>query len=315
MLRRAWVCALAVGLATASAASAQVKLEYKNKEGRTTAFTSTIKAKQVLSLAGMDIETASEQVTSGLLKTGRRAADGSLPITQTIDAMRIQIDAGGMTLTFDSADLNAKPPLPQLAFINDIIKALIGKEFKLVLDEKGQVTTVEGADKVVEAARDLDPMAREHLNEAQLTDRYKRQYEKARGNLPSILVREGETWEHTEEDPIGNGQTLTFRRKYEYKGTVQKDGRTLDRIAIIALSVAYATDPQTQSPLKATKSDLKVESSDGEMLFDREEGMVIERKEVDRIKGAIDFEANGQALPGKLDLTYESAGVNREKRD
>ncbi|MDR3635045.1 MAG: DUF6263 family protein [Isosphaeraceae bacterium] len=314
MLRRALVCSLALSLGTASIAVAQVKLEYKHKEGRASGFTSTVKAQQVLTLGGMSIESTSEQVTSGTSKVGKRAADGTLPIAQTIDAMRIQIEAGGMTFTFDSADPNAKPALPQLAFVSDIIKALVGKQLTVVLDDKNQVKAVDGADKIADAAKDLDPMAQELLKPEQVADRYKQQFEKSQGNLPQILVREGETWEHTDEEPIGNGQTLTFRRRYEYKGTVEKNGRTLDKIAITALDVNYKMDPEAKSPLKPTKSELKIESSEGHMLFDRDAGELVERKEVDRIKGTIDFKANDQEIPGKLDLTYETVATRQNAK-
>lgn len=308
---RVLVSSVALSLGVASVATAQVKLEYKYNEGRAAKFTANVKAKQVLSLNGMDIETTSEQVVSGTTKAGRRAADGTLPIVQTVDAMRIEIEAGGMTLTFDSAEPDAKPALPQLAFINDIIKALIGKEITIVLDAKNQVKSIEGIEKISEASKDLDPAAQEALKAPALVERSKRQFEKAHGNLPEILVREGESWERTEDDDIGSGQTLTFRRRYEYKGTVEKAGRTLDKIAITTLDVAYKMDPDSASPLKAEKSELTVESSQGHVLFDREEGQMVERTEVDRIKGTIDFKAGDKALPAQLDLTYETIATRQ----
>lgn len=309
MFRTALLGWLVLTLGAATAARAQVKLEYKYKEGRSSKFTSTAKAKQVLTLGDNNIETTSEQVTSGTSKAGRRAADGTLPIGQTIDAMRIEIEVGGMTLTFDSAQPEAKPAIPQLAFINDVIKALVGKELTVVLDQKGEVKAVEGTEKITEASKDLDPMAQEILKAALVAERSKRHYEKSQGNLPQILVREGETWERSEADDIGSGQTLTFRRRYEYKGTVDKDGRTLDKIGITALDVTYQMDPESKSPLKAGKSALKVESSEGEMLFDREAGQMVERKEVDHIKGTIDFTYEDKNVPGKLDLTYETGST------
>jgi hypothetical protein len=55
------------------------------------------------------------------------------------------------------------------------------------------------------------------------------------------------------------------------------------------------------------KSDLKIESSKGEILFDREEGVVVERSDVTRMKGTMDFKAGDQDIPGMLDLTLDSA--------
>ena len=38
------------------------------------------------------------------------------------------------------------------------------------------------------------------------------------------------------------------------------------------LEVKYDQDPKSKLPVKVVKSDLKVESSEGTILFDREEG-------------------------------------------
>jgi hypothetical protein len=50
------------------------------------------------------------------------------------------------------------------------------------------------------------------------------------------------------------------------------------------------------------KSTLKVDSSDGTILFDREEGHVADSKERMRIKGDVTFSANGTNVAGALDL-------------
>ena len=44
-------------------------------------------------------------------------------------------------------------------------------------------------------------------------------------------------------------------------------------------------DPNSPSPLKVTKSDLKVESGDGTILFDRDGGKVVSTKGKIHIKG------------------------------
>ena len=55
-----------------------------------------------------------------------------------------------------------------------------------------------------------------------------------------------------------------------------------------------------------TKSDLKVESSDGQLLFDREAGAMIERSDKTRIKGDMTLNVNGNDIPITLDLTLEA---------
>ena len=72
------------------------------------------------------------------------------------------------------------------------------------------------------------------------------------------------------------------------------------------LEVKYNTDPDSNLPLKPIKSDLKPESSDGTILFDREGGHVVSSTDKVRIKGDITFSANGQELPSTLDLNIET---------
>jgi hypothetical protein len=307
MIRRAAVVSLIVLAGMHSVASAQVKLEYKFKEGRKSTYQIVSKVQQTLTLNGMNIETGAEEVVSGSTVNGQRAADGTLPITQSVDSIKADIDIAGMTISFDTNDPNAKIEIPQLAFLGEVMKVLAGSKYTVILDKDNKVKDVEGADKILEKAKELDPKVMELLKQRLDLDRIKRQFEKTRGKLPNVLAREGETWETTEEDEIGGGQTLTFRRRYEYNGTTEKNGKSLDKISVKSLSVTYKQEPNEASPLRVVKSDLKIESSKGEILFDREEGVVVERSDVTRMKGTMDFKAGDQDIPGMLDLTLDSS--------
>jgi hypothetical protein len=123
--------------------------------------------------------------------------------------------------------------------------------------------------------------------------------------MPDILVRPGESWERTETLELDAGQTLTFRKKYEYLGTEKKGEKTFDKIGVTVTEVKYAQDPAVPTPLKATDSDLKVDSSSGTILFDREAGYIAFDQSKNRIKGKITFMADGKDVPGALDLTIE----------
>ena len=61
------------------------------------------------------------------------------------------------------------------------------------------------------------------------------------------------------------------------------------------------------SPLKITDSDLKIQESGGTILFDRAAGMIVETKDKRQISGTLKCEVNGNELPGKLDLTFETS--------
>ena len=65
-------------------------------------------------------------------------------------------------------------------------------------------------------------------------------------------------------------------------------------------------DPNSKSPLKVKSSELKITSSDGTILFDREKGAIVESTSKMRSEGDKKTEINGMELPAKLDLTIES---------
>jgi hypothetical protein len=300
--------AMVAGLA--SPATAQVKLEYKFPEGMSATYRTTSKTHQILTIAGMNLETGAEASAVTSNTVGKRNADGTLPVGQKVESLKIQLDLpGGINISFDSANPDAKIEAPQLAFLGEAFKTLVGLSYTVVLDEHNRVKAVEGMEKVTAKLEGIDPQAANLIKGRLKVESIKRSFEMVHTNLPDILVRQGEPWERTEVMEIDGGQTLTFKKRYEYLGTVEQGGRTLDKIDVKALEVSYAMDPDADSPLRPEKSDLKIDSSDGTLLFDREAGTIVERKGKTRIKGDITFTANGQELPSQLDLTIDSATV------
>ena len=99
--------------------------------------------------------------------------------------------------------------------------------------------------------------------------------------------------------------TLTFTNKYTYKGSVEKNGKKLEKIVSETTKVDYSAD--ATSPLKVLESELKVAVSAGEILFDIASGQVVSTRSKVQIKGPLKLEIMGMELPGTLDLTMESA--------
>jgi hypothetical protein len=308
MLRRALVPVVAVVLVAglSSVARAQVKLEYKFPEESKSTHTTVVKVHQVLSIMGMDVETNADETIVTNRAVGKRKPDGTLPIIETIESIKAQIELpGGVNIAFDSSNPDAKIDNAQLAFLGDVFKALTGAAYTIVLDPQNKVKFVEGTEALEAKFAGLDQSAATVLKGRMSTERLKKVFEQSHGNLPEVLARPGEPWEATEMMDIGGDQTLTFRKRYEYLGTAEHGGKKLEKIGVKAQAVTYAMDPNSQSPVKATKSDLKVESSDGTLWFDREAGRVVDSQQVTRVKGDLTLVANEKELPSTLDLTLE----------
>ncbi len=59
-------------------------------------------------------------------------------------------------------------------------------------------------------------------------------------NLPTEPVNKGDSWQRAQTANFGAGQVMTFQNKFTYEGTIEKNGKTLDKITHKTLSVDFA---------------------------------------------------------------------------
>jgi Family of unknown function (DUF6263) len=296
MIPRIALLTFAFVMGMAVSAKAQVKLEYKFPEGTSNRLKSSTKVEQTLTIAGMDIETKAVSTVVVSYSIDKRKPDGTIPVNQKMESLKSEIELpGGNKINVDSADPDAK------------IEILVGASYTFILDDHGKVKFVEGTEKVLAKLDGLDPKVAALVKGQLQTETLQRSFDQSHGNLPDMPVRQGETWERTEVSELGAGQSLTFKKQYEYLGTVEEGGRTLDKIGVKATAVTYAMDPAAESPAKVEKSDLKIESSDGTILFDRAAGEAVKSNGKTRIKGDMTLKIGEMELPSKLDLTLESS--------
>jgi len=289
-------------LALTSTAAAQVQLKWAFPAGETWTSTSRVKTDQTLSIAGMDIITGSDQTTKVTTKVGQRAADGTLLLSQTIDAMKVTVSLpGGVELEFDSADPDAAPPGTQFDGLLDIYRAISKSSWTETLSADNRVIAVEGRDSVLDK---LDETLRETISDRLQSDYLAQQANNELDKLPRDPVSPGDRWQRSNTVRLEGDQQLKFTTEFEYQGVVMEDGKPFDRINSKTLTVEYTVGPN--SPLKLKASDLKIAGSDGYMLYDRERGQVVYSQGKARITGTITFLAGDQELPGELDLTLDN---------
>lgn len=294
-------------LAAGSAApvQAQVKLEHKFVEGRKTVTHTTLKIKQTLTLAGMGLDTESDRFVISTSQAGKRDADGKIRIEQQTDKLTTTAKLpGGITLSFDSDDPNKKADNPQLEPFMQVMRAAAKSKPVLVRDQSGKVVAVEGLDKTAE---EVPEELRGEFNPENAKKNANQELE----TLPSKPVKAGDTWTKSGELPLGSGQVMAMTTEYKYLGEVKEGDKTFDKIEAKTTAVSFSIAEDSKLPLKVTKSDLKPTESAETILFDRAAGQVQSTKGKLRIQGDLDFTINGQALPGKLDLTIESEIVRQ----
>ena len=297
-----------LALLSTHAVQAQVKLEYKFAEGKKLTYKSTTKTKQILTIQNTAIETENDQVVVSSRTAAKRRDDATLPVEEKVESLHVELSLpGGINVTFDSSNPDAKIENPALAFLGEALKLSAETTYTVVLDEQNKVKAVEGTEKLLEKADKLSPQAKDLVHGRMQFDKVKMRFEQELRVLPDVLARPGESWERTEVLDIGSGQTLTFKRKYEYRGTEKRGDKMLDKITNKVTEVELKMDPAVDSPLKVVKADLKPAFSEGTLLFDREAGHVVSAKGKLQIKSdMMTLSLNGAELPGALDLTIET---------
>jgi len=295
-----WPTLLALGVA--APALAQTRLELKFPEGTRT-IQSVAKTNQVLTIGGQEVPSASDRHVVEKITIGKRDADGRVPLRTTVETVKVDISLpGGLSINFDSAKPDPKSDVAELQTQIEVLRGLSGASYTVLVDKDQQVTAVQGVDKVLETAPQGAAAA---LKEALSLPTLKRAVAQEWAAIPNKVVNKGEKWQKTQVLDIGGGQTLTFENYYEYQGTVEKGGKTFDRISVFAGDVKYDLDPAADSPVKVVRSELKVDSSLGQVLFDREAGQIVESESTTHILGPMTLSINGMELAAKVDLTLE----------
>lgn len=293
----------AVALLGTSFASAQVDLQPKYAEGQKSELHKESKTTQTLTLAGMNIDTKATTFVVVESSIGKRAADGTLQVKDTIKTFQSDISFPGGSVQFDSANPDKKADNLALDPILDVFRAVTRLPITVEIDSKNKITAIKLPDGEYEK---LPEGAKDRLNPETL----KKAAEQALSYLPDGPVKKGDTWERSLESNLGAGQKLTLRTKYEYDGTVEKDGKTLDKITGKAFEVSF--DITGNATLQVTKTDLKVSDSAMTYLFDRERGNVTEQNSKITIIGPLTLVINGMPLDGKLDLTMEEKTTRQQ---
>ena len=284
-------------IAGAGDAHAQVTLEIKFPEGTKSSSQTESLVNQTLTLGGRDIPTKATTFMLTTANIGTRAADGTLTIVEKVESMQSELDLNGIKLQFDSANPDKKADIPQLEPLLELYRAVVKFPMTRTLEAKTNklksITLPEGE------YEKLSEVAKDRFNPEKL----KKATEQALAFLPDGPVKVGDKWERATEADLGGGQLMSFRSKYEYLGTVEQDGATLDKIEGKAFEVSFAIVGNPM--LQVTKSDLKVKESAYTYLFDRERGHLVSKNAKVRIDGPLTLVIGGMELEGKLDLTME----------
>lgn len=292
----------------AASAPAQVTLKQKFPDGRKSKSEVSIKTSQTLTLAGNEMVSGSKQAMTVATINGQRAADGTLVVSGKIEALKAEVTLpGGIELAFDSAKPDAAPPGTAFDVLLDVFKASSKATWESVMNQENRVVAVKGRDA---AFADLPESIRDAMK-AQVEPEYLKSVANDElAKLPSEPVSPGDSWERTTTVRLDSGQRLTFTSKYTYEGSVQQDGKNLEKISAKTTKVDYTVEGE--SPLKVVESDLQVAASEGVILFDPAYGQIVSQRHKVQVKGALKLEVMNMEFAGNLDLSMETSVTLKE---
>lgn len=303
MFRTALMSACLV-LGLGSMSLGQVTLEQKFREGTSYATETNARISQKLTIAGAEIDTSNDVKSTGKVTVGKRDPEGKLRVQEKVDSLQVTMSVMGMNYQFDSTNPDNKGGSP-LEILRDIHKAISGRTSTVVYDKSNRAVAVESDQDILGTlSPELQSLAKSQLDPTHLKNVANEELDQVK----SEPINKGDQWQRTRSVNFGGGQVMTFQTEYTFAGTVENDGRTLDKVTSKTTSVNFGLE---DSPLPFTlkSSDLKAVESEGVILFDRERGGAVETSSSVRVTGDITFVANNMDLPAKLDLKMETSTI------
>ncbi len=284
-----------------------VRLEAKFPEGQTLHYRFHTSIRQLVKNLGMEMPSSQDRTVVCSAAIGKRRGDKSLPIAVKVESLRDRMRLpGGLDVSYNSKDQAAKVASPDLDFFKDLYRTAASTTYTIVLDEKNKVKAIEGLDPLRQRIDRLDPRAGGLLRSRLSAATLKSDVQQALGALPDGPVKPGQSWDRTEAIDFGAGLKIILHKKYEHVGTEKKGGKTLDRITAKVADARCVQDADSSSPLKVVKSDMKVDSSEATVLFDRQTGRIVESRERFEMKGRLTLSAQGQEQSCGFELTVRT---------
>ncbi len=291
-------------LGTCQSGNAQVTLAWKFAEGTQYALETKQTSEQKFVMAGQEMNSSDRKTTVIASNVGKRAADGSLRIASAITVLKTDMTLPyGAGIKFDSTKPNGnneEVPYPEIL---QALKATAKRTWTTIYDQKNQVLSVEGAEAVLKSLDEETAALIKH----QLDADYMAQAAATQmARIPQGPLEPGATWSLKETTRIEGGLSMTMTVQYRYVGTVEEEGVELHKIVFASGAVQMAMAGDNPNQMKLLESELKIDESEGTLLFDRDKGQIVRLESRFKLSGNLTLEVEGMQLPAKLELTAQT---------
>lgn len=300
LVRRVQLFVCMAALAVPAVAQAADPLTWKFNAGDEHHYKMTQDMQMSIQSAGQQTDMNIKQDLYMTWKVEELLDDGSANLTQKIDRMKMTMKMQGQTLEFDSAepDKSQGPLANQLA---PLFKALTSTSFDVTMSPRGEITDVEIPKELIEAIQSSPGAAT--MGDLASEEGFKNLVQQGALTLPEQLD-EGKQWSNKVEvkNPMFGSQTV--ETTYEYKGSREVDGQTMEVFAP-TMVVDFG---ENAGPVKV---EVVGQESSGEILFNRNEG----RLQKSDIKQGMDLKTTigGQSNTIKIDQNIQLQWVSPDE--
>ena len=259
-------------------------LRLRPEQGTTYRYVMTQRQDMTMAMGALGNQESTNTTTMDIRQTAREVvASGEVTFDVVYDRVRMDVQAGPRSMTFDSASETGNTA-------DEMVGLLVGKQLSMTLTERGEVVRVEGLTAVLDealaeqatdpAAAPLIEMMRGSFNDESMAV----MFQQNSAILPEGPVREGSTWTHSSvvDNPAIGAMQVT--QDYVIAGFEDKLGRPCVR-ADVKMVMTHEGDVPMVAEMKKMFSqggqevDMSVEigQSDGagSVWLDRETGMTV----------------------------------------
>ena len=260
---------LFVLLLAPSAAMAQTKLEWKFKKGQHVNQEVEQNMDMTMAFGERKIKTSMNQkIDTGWLVESVDE-NGTATIAQAISRLRMTMKSdAGVQFDFDSKEDADKELEGIAATLGPALKGLAKAKFTVTMNSQGAVEKVE-IDEATLASFKAVPGAAQ-MGGMFSKDGLINMIKQGGTDFPAKAIENGTSWKKGTEIQLPQVGKMKSDATMTYKGTLQVDNKTLQRIDIdLAIDLAQGDN----APAKVT---LKDQRASGKLLFDNEKGWLQE---------------------------------------
>jgi hypothetical protein len=286
--------ALTLGAAAAGAQDS-VTLKWKLDEGTSFYSKNVTDMDMSMGIMGMNIDLQMKITAVQRMKV-LSAKPGATKVEMTIQAMDMEVKG-----------LPGGGGIPGLGGLTDKVK---GATITATLDDKLNVTKIEGYDKFLDKLAGDDEAVRKQMKQQFSEASVGQMFSQVFAFAPDKAVKVGETWTRSEKMPAA-GLEASVKQKFKLdsvKDGVAKIGLTGD----LSFKAGNAF-PGLPEGIAVDKFDMKAEKFAGTLLFDTKAGRLTENKTDMDLDGSMTLAAMGQKIEMTMKIKAKQTATVTDK--